>query len=110
MKQEERIISSMFEAARDEAPQISFEDMAQQFSKQVPTAAGAEQGGIGAIKSLLVRHISLNSILLFSVGSLALLSITLASREREVVPLVSQQEEIELIGKKTETATSESQG
>lgn len=107
MKQEERIISSMFEAAREEAPQISFEDMAQQFSKQVPVAAGAEQGGMGGIKSLLFRHISLNSILLFSVGSLALLSITLASREREVVPLISQQEEIEVIAEKTETAASQ---
>lgn len=107
MKQEERIISSMFEAAREEAPQVSFEDMAQQFSKQVPTVTGAEQGGMGALKSLLFRHISLNSILLFSVGSLALLSITLASREREVIPLVSQQEEIEVIAEKTEIATSE---
>lgn len=107
MKKEERIISSMFEAAREEAPQVSFEDMAQQFSKQVPTTTGAEQGAMGGIKNLLMQHISLNSILLFSVGSLALLSIILASREKEVVPLISQQEEIEVRKATTESATSQ---
>lgn len=107
MKKEERIISSMFEAAREEAPQVSFENMAKQFSKQVPTTTGAEQGGIGGIKNLLMQHISLNSILLFSVGSLALLSIILASREKEVVPLISQQEEIEIIKEKPEATLAQ---
>jgi len=97
MKQEERIISSMFEAAREEAPQVSFEEMAEQFSKRVPVAAGAEQGGMGAIKSLLLKHISLNSLLLFSLGSLALLSITLTSRDSEVVSAQGLQERVEVI-------------
>ncbi len=91
MKKEERIISSMFEAAREEVPQVSFEDMAQQFSKQVPAVAGAEQGSLGAIKNLLLKHISLNSLLLFSIGSMALLSITLTSRENEEVSVYELQ-------------------
>lgn len=97
MKKEERIISSMFEAAREEAPLVSFEEMAQQFSEQIPAATGAEQGSLGAIKSLLLKHISLNSLLLFSIGSLALLSITLTSRDSEVVSAQGAQERVEVI-------------
>lgn len=64
MKKEDQIISSLFEAARTEAPKVSFEQMAQQLNQQPPVPP-TEPAGIGAnIKHLLLKNIGLNSIIL----------------------------------------------
>jgi len=64
MKKEDRIISSLFEDARAEAPKVSFEQMAQQFTQQPPIPPTEPTGMSAHIKHLLLKNIGLNSIIL----------------------------------------------
>lgn len=65
MKKEDRIISSLFEDARNEAPKVSFEQMAQHLAEQVPVPPPSEPTGLSAaVKQLLLKNIGLNSIIL----------------------------------------------
>ncbi len=64
MKKEDRIISTLFEAARTEAPKVSFEQMAQHLGQQAsispPDAAGLSTN----VKQFLLKNIGLNTIIL----------------------------------------------
>lgn len=72
MKKEDRIISSLFEDARNEAPKVSFEQMAQHLAEQVPVLPLAEPTGLSAtVKQLLLKNIGLNSIILVVGAGLA---------------------------------------
>ena len=65
MKKEDRIISSLFEDARNETPKVSFEQMAQRLAEQVPVPPPVEPTGLSAaVKQLLLKNIGLNSIIL----------------------------------------------
>lgn len=65
MKKEDRIISSLFEDARNEAPQVSFEQMAQRLAEQASVPPPAEPTGLSsAVRQLLLKNIGLNSIIL----------------------------------------------
>lgn len=64
MKKEDRIISSLFEDARNEAPKVSFEQMAQRLAEQVPVPPAEPTGLSTVVKHFLLKNIGLNSIIL----------------------------------------------
>lgn len=64
MKKEDRIISSLFEDARNEVPKVSFEQMAQHLAEQVPVPPTEPTGLSATIKQLLLNNIGLNGIIL----------------------------------------------
>lgn len=64
MKKEDRIISSLFEEARQEAPKVSFEQMAQHLGQQAPVPPAEPTSLSSAVKQLLLKNIGLNSIIL----------------------------------------------
>jgi len=66
MNLENNILDELLEKARDEQPQLSYEEVAQSFiSNSSPTL-------LAVAKSWFVKHISLNSILLLTVGGVSI--------------------------------------
>ncbi len=73
MKQEDKYIDHLFESAREETPQISFEEVAEVFSNTTsPTLLGLAKGWFW-------RNINLNSFLFISATTLAIMSFFLFS-------------------------------
>lgn len=64
MKQEDRIIANLFEEAQKEAPEMSFEQMAQRFLQHAPVVVPETMGINTKIKQLLLQNIGFNSIVL----------------------------------------------
>lgn len=73
MKQEDKYIDHLFESAREEAPQRSFEDVAEVFASSTsPTLFGVAKGWF-------LNNINFNSILLFSATTLGIITMFLFS-------------------------------
>lgn len=73
MKQEDKYIDYLFESAREEAPQRSFEEVAEVFSSSTsPTFFGVAKGWF-------LNNINFNSILFFSATTLGIIAIFLFS-------------------------------
>lgn len=73
MKQEDKYIDYLFESAREEAPQLSFEEVAEVFSTSpYPTL-------LGSAKGWFLKNIYLNSVLFLSAGTLVFMAFFLSS-------------------------------
>lgn len=72
MKQEEKYLDHLFESAREEEPQISFEEVSETFlTTTSPTL-------LVSFKEFLFRNISLNSILMMSLGTVVITGLWLS--------------------------------
>lgn len=73
MKQEDKYIDYLFESAREEEPQLSFEEVAEVFSTSTsPTLFGSAKGWF-------LKNINLNSVLFLSIGTLVFMAFFLSS-------------------------------
>lgn len=73
MKQEDKYIDYLFESAREEEPQLSFEEVAEVFSDSTsPTL-------FGSAKNWFLKNINLNSVLFLSAGTLGFIALFLFS-------------------------------
>jgi len=78
MKQEDKYLDHLFESAREEAPQRSFEEVAEVFAASTSTTL------LGLAKGWFLKNISLNSILFLSVGTLGLIGAFLFSSSKDI--------------------------
>lgn len=73
MKLEDKYIDYLFESAREEAPQLSFEEVAEVFSTSTPPTL------LGSAKGWFLKNIYLNSVLFLSAGTLVFMAFFLSS-------------------------------
>ena len=73
MKQEDKYIDYLFESAREEEPQLSFEEVAEVFAASTPPTLS------GLAKDWFLKNINLNSVLFLSTVTLGIIAIFLFS-------------------------------
>lgn len=89
MKKEEKYINHLFELAKNDPPKRSFEEIATQFENSVGTPIPTSPSW----KTLLTKSIHLNTILMFSTGSLlALLFLWFGTTSTEQTLVIENQE------------------
>ena len=76
MKHEDRIISVLFERAREEAPKVSFEHIAEGLTQHLFATPSTTTGISSRIKQFLIQNMGLNSIILVIGAGLVYYSIT----------------------------------
>lgn len=74
MKKEEMIISSLFEAARTEAPKVSFEEVSQKLQTTIQVTP-PETNTLTTVKQMLLKSINLNSLMIVTLSGLSVAAI-----------------------------------
>ncbi|MEZ5042168.1 MAG: hypothetical protein R2828_19885 [Saprospiraceae bacterium] len=102
MKKEEMIISSLFEAARTEAPKVSFEEVSQKLQATIQ-APPPETSTLTTIKQMLLKSINLNSLLIVTLSGLSVAAIIWLDKSPQAPNSIVEITEISKTGDESST-------